>query len=124
MAFGLLSQSNGAGIPKRQENIFGTWVNDDPNTRNIAKVIVLNDYTSGLQAHAFGACTPSPCDWGVVGLKTTNQWKYSAIYDFSATSSYRRIVTLYFFFLNGKLTLSKVEGTSYDSQIIEKFHRQ
>lgn len=43
----------------------GNWVNDDPATRGIVR-IVLSDSGGALMVHAYGACSPSPCDWGQV----------------------------------------------------------
>jgi hypothetical protein len=41
----------------------GIWINVDPATRDIVKVI-LTPQGQGLVVHAYGACTPTPCDWG------------------------------------------------------------
>ena len=43
----------------------GTWHNCDKQTRNIVK-IVIRSAGDTLLVHAFGACTPTPCDWGEV----------------------------------------------------------
>ncbi|MGH9222969.1 MAG: hypothetical protein ACRD2W_04125 [Acidimicrobiales bacterium] len=50
-------------------NLMGTWVADDPATRGIVKVVLANAGGT-LTVHAFGACTPSPCDWGKVKGRT------------------------------------------------------
>ena len=47
------------------ENLIGTWVNVNHETRDLLRVMI------GLKAneitvHAFGACHPNPCDWGQV----------------------------------------------------------
>lgn len=47
------------------ENLIGTWVNVNHETRDLLRVMI------GLKAneitvHAFGACQPNPCDWGQV----------------------------------------------------------
>ena len=45
--------------------LIGTWVNVNPGTRGIVKVVL--GWTGGhLAVHVFGACTPTPCDWGNV----------------------------------------------------------
>lgn len=43
----------------------GVWVNDDPSTSAIVRLEVR---LSGADyfVRAFGACTPTPCDWGEV----------------------------------------------------------
>jgi hypothetical protein len=43
----------------------GTWSNSDPATRGIVK-IVIGAAGAGVKVHAFGACTPTPCDMGAV----------------------------------------------------------
>lgn len=45
--------------------LVGTWVNVDPATRGITKIVI--GWGAGhLGVHAYGACTPTPCDWGGV----------------------------------------------------------
>lgn len=103
------------------ENIVGIWINDDPNTGNVGKVIVTNPY-GHLQLHVFGKCTPTYCDWGVVNLHTKNVWKYSGIYTFPSSHG-SRITHIFLYILNDQLTVTKVEGENYAGQIDEKFHR-
>jgi hypothetical protein len=43
----------------------GIWINVDSSTRNIVRV-VLTPLGSGIGVHAYGACSPTPCDWGEV----------------------------------------------------------
>jgi hypothetical protein len=45
--------------------LVGTWVNTDKNTQGIVKMILTADGGT-LHVKAFGACSPSPCDWGEV----------------------------------------------------------
>jgi hypothetical protein len=45
--------------------LLGTWTNVNPATRDLVK-IVLTESHGTLLVHAFGACSPTPCDWGVV----------------------------------------------------------
>jgi hypothetical protein len=45
--------------------LVGTWVNFDRKTRGIVRIVVTG-VDIGLQVHAFGACSPEPCDWGAV----------------------------------------------------------
>ncbi len=49
----------------------GTWVNDDPNTRDILQVIINNNGQT-LNIHPYGACSP-PCDWGTVGVQFNSE---------------------------------------------------
>jgi hypothetical protein len=46
-------------------SLVGTWVNVNAATRDIVKVVLANNGGS-LEVHAFGACSPTPCDWGQV----------------------------------------------------------
>ena len=45
--------------------LVGTWNACDPATRNLVRVVVAAS-GSAITVHAFGACTPTPCDWGAV----------------------------------------------------------
>jgi hypothetical protein len=48
--------------------LVGTWVNENTATRDIVKV-VLTDNAGTLEVQAFGACSPTPCNWGqIAGL--------------------------------------------------------
>jgi hypothetical protein len=52
-------------VPITFPSLIGTWVNVNPATRDIVK-IVLTNVGGALGVHAYGACTPTPCDWGQV----------------------------------------------------------
>lgn len=43
----------------------GTWLCVEPEPRGIER-LVLADAGGTLTVQAYGACQPSPCDWGVV----------------------------------------------------------
>ena len=45
--------------------LLGTWLNTDRHSGGIVKVI-LAARDGALTVRAFGACDPSPCDWGEV----------------------------------------------------------
>jgi hypothetical protein len=41
----------------------GTWTNNNPATRGIVKIVItLNGST--LMVNPYGACSPTPCNWG------------------------------------------------------------
>jgi hypothetical protein len=70
-------------------NLVGKWSTCDKNTRNIVRV-VLGAKGSSLTVQVFGACSPTPCDWGVVGgiaygddVSATEATAFSAVYSFS-----------------------------------------
>lgn len=46
-------------------SLVGTWVNVNAATRDIVKIVLTHNGGS-LGVHAFGACSPTPCDWGQV----------------------------------------------------------
>jgi hypothetical protein len=48
--------------------ILGTWLNVDKDTRGIPRLEVMAS-GAALSVHVFGACTPTPCNWGVVPAK-------------------------------------------------------
>ena len=45
--------------------ILGTWVNCDHATRGLVRVMIAAKGNE-ITVHAFGACSPTPCDWGQV----------------------------------------------------------
>jgi hypothetical protein len=48
--------------------LVGTWLNVDKATRGLVRVIVTAS-GQALSVHVFGACHPTPCDWGAVPAK-------------------------------------------------------
>ena len=77
-----------AGVVSLQP-LLGTWTNCDKATRGVVKVI-LSAQGSTLIVQAFGACTPTPCDWGKVkglayaaNVSSSVPVAFSAIYKFS-----------------------------------------
>jgi hypothetical protein len=45
--------------------ILGTWVNCDHQTRGMVRLMIAANGKE-VTIHGFGACSPTPCDWGVV----------------------------------------------------------
>ncbi len=45
--------------------LVGTWLNSDKATRGLVK-LVISVSGSAISVHGFGACVPTPCDWGTV----------------------------------------------------------
>jgi hypothetical protein len=45
--------------------LVGTWNACDAATRSLVRVVI-GGSGSAITVHAFGACTPTPCDWGQV----------------------------------------------------------
>jgi hypothetical protein len=46
------------------EPLIGTWVNCDHQTRGLVRVMIAANGKE-VSIHAFGACQPNPCDWGI-----------------------------------------------------------
>jgi hypothetical protein len=59
------------GIPKpapavvSPSPLLGTWVNVDHKTRDLVRVMIAQQGNE-ITVHAFGACSPNPCDWNPV----------------------------------------------------------
>jgi hypothetical protein len=45
--------------------LLGDWKNVNPNTRDIVRIMI-TDVGGAVEVHIWGACSPTPCDWGVV----------------------------------------------------------
>jgi hypothetical protein len=45
--------------------LLGNWTNVDSNTRDIVRNLI-TDAGGAIQVQAWGACSPTPCDWGTV----------------------------------------------------------
>ncbi len=45
--------------------LLGTWMNVDHKTPHLVRVMI-EQKGNEIQVHAFGACTPTPCDWHAV----------------------------------------------------------
>ena len=45
--------------------LIGTWKNVNPSTRDIVQVVIAAS-GSGISVTLYGACSPTPCNWGTV----------------------------------------------------------
>ncbi len=52
--------------PNPDTRLVGTWVNTNANTNSVKQIVILRDGSGRLLVDAFGACTPSLCEWGLV----------------------------------------------------------
>jgi hypothetical protein len=48
----------------------GTWVNKDPNTRGVTRLVVTSAGGNKLNIQVFGQCHPTDCKWGTKPLLT------------------------------------------------------
>lgn len=53
------------GITVATNTLLGTWVNCDHQTRGLIRLMI-NANGKAITVHGFGACSPTPCDWGAV----------------------------------------------------------
>jgi hypothetical protein len=69
--------------------LVGTWVTCDHQTRGLVRLMIA---LSGpeITVHGFGACSPTPCDWGTVqglvyadNVASTPAVAFSAVYTFA-----------------------------------------
>jgi len=67
-------------------DLAGTWKACDQNTRGLVRV-VLRASGGNLKVRVFGACHPTPCDWGTVNglayaesVSATDAIAFSAVY--------------------------------------------
>ena len=64
--------------------LVGTWNNVNPATRDVVKVVIAAA-GSGIKVDAFGACSPTPCNWGnVAGMAYAANVSSSPAVAFSA----------------------------------------
>lgn len=47
-----------------EADYYGHWVNVDPATRSLVSIDVSNGPGDSVRIHPYGACHPTPCDWG------------------------------------------------------------
>lgn len=52
--------------PSNTTNLVGTWVNVNPTTAGIVKIVVSHNIFTGFTINTFGACSPTPCNHGVI----------------------------------------------------------
>jgi len=45
--------------------LIGTWINADHNTGGMVRLMIAANGKE-ITVHGFGACSPTPCDWGQV----------------------------------------------------------
>jgi hypothetical protein len=69
--------------------LVGTWTNTDTATNDLVKIVIVAS-GSGISVDAFGACSPTPCNWGSVpgiiyaaNVSSSPAVAFSAQYTFS-----------------------------------------
>jgi hypothetical protein len=51
--------------PAPNPALSGTWANTNPATRSVVDIVIEGN-KNGIEVDGFGACSPSPCQWGNV----------------------------------------------------------
>lgn len=81
------------GVAPPPATLVGAWTTVDPATRGIVK-IVITAAGDALMVHAYGACSPTPCDWGQVrghtygpNVSTARSVAFTANYSFGFKST-------------------------------------
>ena len=62
---GLVSDTNAA-----RRDFVGTWINQNPNTRGITRIVIRRRGRRTLSVQVFGKCHPRDCNWGDTKLVT------------------------------------------------------
>lgn len=64
---GLVSAANATTVPPVASSaLAGTWVNTNTATKSVKQIVITGQRGGNIRVDAFGACTPSLCEWGAV----------------------------------------------------------
>jgi hypothetical protein len=84
-----MAKSAPAIVPTPSSALLGTWVNTDFSTNNTVRIQLFTLFGS-FYVHGWGACSPSPCNWGTVsgrvystGTTSSVGVAFTATYTFS-----------------------------------------
>jgi hypothetical protein len=58
----LMSGAAAAGT----SDFVGNWVNNDPGTQDVTRIVVIPTGGNNVKVRVFGQCQPTDCDWGTV----------------------------------------------------------
>jgi hypothetical protein len=101
-----------ATTPADYSAIKGIWVNSTSTL--LVKIVIGTDSTGRLFLHAYGACSPTPCDWGTVypatwsGAPGSAKVKAVAATYGSSVTSISRLLAVNLIYVNGLPTQLKV----------------
>jgi hypothetical protein len=113
IAVGLLATASVvASTPTDYSEIKGTWLN--PSSSSLVKIVIGTDGQGRLFLHAYGACSPNPCDWGTVypavwsgSPGSTKVKALTATYG-SSTTSLSHVLAVNLVYVNGLPTKLRV----------------
>ncbi len=83
--------------PNLFDDISGTWVNTDAETKGITKLVIANNNS----IHGFGKCSPQDCDWGKTAMTDLGGNNFKAVFEWSFQST-----TLNMHYAGGQLTVN------------------
>ncbi|MDT4926909.1 MAG: hypothetical protein QOG01_4622 [Pseudonocardiales bacterium] len=67
LAVGLAAPAQASPVPPKPSSaLLGTWVNTNSSSNSVKQVIVTPNRAGSVSVDAFGACTPTLCEWGSV----------------------------------------------------------
>lgn len=68
--------------------LVGTWINCDHHTRGMVRIVIAANGKE-ITVHGFGACSPTPCDWGTApGLVYADNVTATPAVGFTATYNF------------------------------------
>src|SRR5688572_16352137 len=88
--------------PTNFTSLIGTWSNTNSATTGIVKVVIRAGTTGGITIRPYGACSPTPCDHGVISTRTFSSSVSSALAaGFNAAKNFGFKTTAYSGILSG-----------------------
>lgn len=118
-----------ATAPMNHGALVGVWVNTNPATRSIVRVIIRKAGT-GITVHPFGACSPTPCDHGVMSADAFARAVTSSVsVGFNAEHNFGFKMTSYNGYLQGRRLALLTQNTfaagdsRMDYTVLETFRR-
>ena len=84
-----IAEAGAAAAVVSPSTLLGTWTNIDKATRDLVKVVIAAS-GSAISVDVFGACSPTPCNWGsapgivyAANVSSSTAVAFSAQYKFS-----------------------------------------
>lgn len=97
--------------PTNNSAIVGVWANTNHASRGIVRIVVRNTPT-GVTIQPYGACTPRPCDHGVLMASTFSPGVASAMASgFNAMHDFGFKATSYNGFMQGRMMMLMTQDT-------------
>jgi hypothetical protein len=94
--------------PNSTSPMIGAWVNHDWSSMGVTQIVISNE-NGGLDAHAWGSCTPVDCDWGTTPI---------TVKDGTLTAGFHTgpiVTTMYFVLLPNDMLMAVYKSESKES---------